>query len=251
MTDIPSVDELIIASRNEKKLIRKRKMIKILLTIITLSLISFTTYFYFNSSLSRINKINIYGNERLSETYLKNKIFESSSNYSIFNFGYIITKDLEFNPIIKSMNINYINMSELDVNIEEYEVLGYLNDLNGVLIETGKLYSFDDYEPISLKELIYISGYVDEIEYLRLKDALIKLKDSTKLMISEIIQDEKSYDKFYAKVIMYDGIIVYSSLNTLNVLDDYASIRSALNPEHQCIAIDEIKSVPYSFSCLP
>lgn len=251
MTDIPSVDELISESRNEKKLIRKKKLIKVLLTLIGLSLFAFSIYFYISSDFSKIKKVNVYGNERLSESYIKQEISDAISDYSILDFGITLTKELELNPIIKSIRLNYVNSTELNLNVEEYQVLAYLNDLHGVLIETGKLYSFDDFEPIPLKELIYVTGYREELEYLRLKDALIQLHDSTKLMISEIIQEEKSYDKFYAKVIMYDGIIVYSSLNTLDVLDDYASIRSALNPEHLCIAIDEIKSVPYSFSCLP
>ena len=167
------------------------------------------------------------------------------------DFGLDISKELESNPLIKHIKLDYKRFNELDVFIEENRVLAYLNDLNSVLLENGKLYSFNDYQSISLKELIVVSGYQNELEYLKLKDVLSELKESTILLISEIIQEEKSYDKFYAKLIMYDGIIVYSSLNTLKVLDDYAAIRSALNPEHHCIAIDEIKSVPYSFSCLP
>ena len=251
MTEIPSVDELISETRNEKKLNRKRKLIKVLLTLIGLSIFSFSIYFYLVNPISNLSKINVYGNNTINELYLKESVLNSSSHYSILDFGFTLTQELESNPLIKSVHLDYINTSELNITIEEYGVLAYLNDLQGVLLNTGKLYSFNEYEPISLKELIYITGYDEEIEYLRLKDALIDLDDSTKLMISEIIQEEKSYDKFYAKLIMYDGIIVYSSLSTLKVLDDYASIRSALNPEHQCIAIDEIKSVPYSFSCLP
>lgn len=251
MTEIPSVDELISESRNEKKLNRKRKLIKVLLTLIGLSIFSFSIYFYLTNPISNLSKVNVYGNNTINELYLKESVLNSSSQYSILDFGFTLTHELESNPLIKSVSLDYINTNELNITIEENVVLAYLNDLQGVLLNTGKLYSFNDYEPISLKELIYITGYDEEIEYLRLKDALIDLDDSTKLMISEIIQEEKSYDKYYAKLIMYDGIIVYSSLSTLKVLDDYASIRSALNPEHQCIAIDEIKSVPYSFSCLP
>lgn len=251
MTEIPSVDELISESRNEKKLNRKKKIIKVLLTLIAFIIISLSIYLYFNSSISKLNKVNVYGNSNISDNFISEKVFNSASLFSLLDFGYTLTKDVESNPLLKSIEFNYLSPSELDIYIEEYAVLAYLNDLQGVLIETGKLYSFNEFEPISLKELIYISGYDEEIEYLRLKDALIELDDSTKLMISEIIQEEKSYDKYYAKIIMYDGIIVYSSLTTLNVLDNYAAIRSALNPEHQCIAIDEIKAVPYSFSCLP
>ncbi len=251
MTEIPSVDELISESRNEKKLNRKRKLIKVLFTLIGLTIFTFSIYYYLSHPISKLSKINVYGNNTINELYLKESVLNSSSQYSILDFGFSLTKEIESNPLIKSVKLDYINSDELNIIIEEYGVLAYLNDLQGVLVDTGKLYSFSDFEPISLKELIYITGYDEEIEYLRLKDALIELDDSTKLMISEIIQEEKSYDKYYAKLIMYDGIIVYSSLSTLKVLDDYASIRSALNPEHQCIAIDEIKSVPYSFSCLP
>lgn len=251
MTEIPSVNELISESRNEKKLIRKKKIIKVLLTLITISLIIFSIYLYISRPFSKLNKINVYGNNYISESYVQESLINASSDYSLLDFGFTLTKEIELNPLVKSIELIYDNTSKLNVYIEEFDVLAYLKDLHGVLIETGDLYSFDVFEPISLKELIYITGYDEEIEYLRLKDALIELDESTKLMISEIIQEEKSYDRYYAKLIMYDGIIVYSSLSTLKVLDDYAAIRSALNPEHQCIAIDEIKSVPYSFSCLP
>jgi|GEM_PF-1494796 len=251
MTEIPSVDELISNSRNEKKLNRKRKVIKVLLTIVSFLIFSFSVYYYFNAPISKLNKINVYGSSNISESFVRNHLFNASAKFSILDFGFILTRDIEKNPLLKSIELKYNKSNELNVYIHEYDVLAYINDLQAVLIESGQLYSFNEFDPISLKELIYITGYDEEIEYLRLKDALIDLGDSTKLMISEIIQEEKSYDKYYAKLIMYDGIIVYSSLTTLNVLDDYVSIRSALNPEHQCIAIDEIKAVPYSFSCLP
>ncbi len=251
MTDIPSVDELISNSINEKKLKRKKKVIKVLSTLVFLFLLGFIIFFYITSDYSKLSKIRVYGNENIKEEYIKQSILDSSSGYVLLDFGLDISKELESNPLIKHIKLDYKRFNELDVFIEENRVLAYLNDLNSVLLENGKLYSFNDYQSISLKELIVVSGYQNELEYLKLKDVLSELKESTILLISEIIQEEKSYDKFYAKLIMYDGIIVYSSLNTLKVLDDYAAIRSALNPEHHCIAIDEIKSVPYSFSCLP
>jgi cell division protein FtsQ len=251
MSNVPSVDELITESKNEKKLIKKKRIIKVLSSLIGILILVLLTYTYFISKYSSLNNIRVIGNQNISEVYVKERINSIKSKYSIFDFGFNLSAEIEKNPLIKSVKFEYPKNNEFNVYIDEFKVLAYLNDINSVLLENGKLYSFNEYESISISELIYVTGYTDELAYNRLALSLIELSDSTKLMISEIIQEEKSYDVYYAKLIMYDGITVYSSLITLKVLEDYASIRGALNPEHKCIAIDEIKSVPYSFSCYP
>lgn len=251
MTNVPSVDELISESRNEKSKRKKKKIIKFLLTLICLIFIGLSMYYYINNQSMSINKIEISGNINISNKVVKTSIINAKSKYNLLDFGFILSRELELNPLLKSIKLDYTKRNEINVEIEEYQVLAFINSLNSVLIENGEIYSFDEYEPISINELIYVTGYTDTLANNRLAESLNELSTSTKLMISEIIQEEKSYDVYYAKLIMYDGIVVYSSLNTLNVLEDYASIRNALNPEHTCIAIDEIKSVPYSFSCQP
>lgn len=251
MSNVPSVEELISESKNEKKLIKKKKIIKILSTLIGVLILATFIYYYFDSKYSNLNNIKVFGNQNVSDNFVESSINKVKSKYSILDFGIHLSTGIENNPLVESVKFEYSKNDELNVYIKEYEVLAYLNDVNSVLLENGRLYSFNEYEAISISELIYVKGYTDELAYQRLSLSLLELSSSTKLMISEIIQDEKSYDVYYAKLIMYDGITVYSSLNTLKVLEDYASIRAALNPEHKCIAIDEIKSVPYSFSCYP
>lgn len=251
MNKVPSVEELITESRNEKLKVKKKKFIKVIATLIGILVIGFSIYFYINSKYSSLNNIEISGNQYISNNVIETSINNAKEKYTILDFGFKLTDELETNPLLKSIKLEYIRNNELSVKVEEYQVLAFINSLNGVLIENGKIYSFKDYEPISKNELIYVTGYADELAYARLAESLNKLTTSTKLMISEIIQEEKSYDIYYAKLIMYDGIVVYTSLSTLEVLEDYASIRNALNPEHTCIAIDEIKAVPYSFACYP
>lgn len=251
MSNVPSVDDLISKSKYEKKLIKKKKIIKILSTLVGIIILFLLIYFYFNSKYSNLNNIRVIGNQNISEIYVESSINNIKSKYSILDLGFNLSAEIEQNPLIKSVRFEYSKNNELNVYIYEYKVLAYLNDINSVLLENGKLYSFNEYDSFSINELIYVSGYTDELAYNRLSLSLLELSDNTKLMISEIIQEEKSYDVYYAKLIMYDGITAYSSLTTLKVLEDYASIRGALNPEHKCIAIDEIKSVPYSFSCYP
>ncbi|HET6785527.1 MAG TPA: FtsQ-type POTRA domain-containing protein [Erysipelotrichaceae bacterium] len=251
MTNIPSVDELISESRNEKLKSRKKKIIKVLLTIIGIFIVVGIGYYYFFQRNSSIEKIKLQGNTNVTQSVVESSINSLKSKYNLLDFGFILSEELESNPLIKSLQMKYSKGNELLITIEEFGVLAYLNNQQSVLLENGKLYSFNEFEPISINELIFVNGYDDELAYTRLASSLNELTSSTKLMISEIIQDEKSYDVYYAKLIMYDGITVYTSLSTINVLEDYASIRQALNPEHACIAIDEIKAVPYSFSCYP
>ena len=70
MTDIPSVDELISNSINEKKLKRKKKVIKVLSTLVFLFLLGFTIFFYITSDYSKLSKIRVYGNENIKEEYI-------------------------------------------------------------------------------------------------------------------------------------------------------------------------------------
>ena len=251
MTNVPSVDELITESRNAKLRAKKKKIIKFLITLIVIIVLVFCGYFYFNSKFSVLSKIVVHGNQNISRNVVETSINKVKSRFSILDLGFTLSSELELNPLLKSLKIQYLKSNELNITVEEYQVLAYLENINSVLLENGSLYSFDDFEPIPINELIYVTGYTDELAYTRLAESLNSISSSTKLMISEIIQDKKDYNVYYAKLIMYDGIIVYTSLSTLKVLDDYASIRKALNPDHTCIAIDEIKSVPYSFSCYP
>ena len=123
MTEIPSVDELISESRNEKKLNRKRKLVKVLLTLIGLSIFCFSIYFYFINPISNLSKVNVYGNNTINELYLKESVLNSGSHYSILDFGFTLTEELESNPLIKSVHLDYINTSELNITIEENGVL--------------------------------------------------------------------------------------------------------------------------------
>ena len=133
MTDIPSVDELISNSINEKKLKRKKKVIKILSTLVFLFLLGFTIFFYITSDYSKLSKIRVDGNENIKEEYIKQSILDSSSGYVLLDFGLDISKELESNPLIKHIKLDYKRFNELDVFIEENRVLAYLNDLNSVL----------------------------------------------------------------------------------------------------------------------
>lgn len=248
--NIESVESIIQRRRQTKNHKLKRRIVKTTILFVVHAFLAFGGYTYFTSSTAKTRDVSLSGNHLISRQEVMGMIESVSQPVNLLDFGVELSRPLEDHPLVASVSLDYRQANRLIITLQEYEALAYYEaPLNAVLLENGSLYPIDGLNESLTSDLPLISGYADVEGQKRLADALVMILPSTRLLISEITQDALSYDNYYAHLYMQDGIQVMTGLGGLKILDDYYQIISALNPEHDCIAIDETTGVPYSFPC--
>lgn len=249
MTDIPSVDSLIAEQRAKKKAAKLKKIKRFLISLSVVLVLGLSAYIFIETDLFNIKKIEVSGNQILKTEYLQALLKSNVHDKIGLTSGMHLSSELEQERLIASYRIVYPQFNEIMIRVKEHRVLAHLLDQQLLLLENAEVVEFDMDVMIYPVGVPLINGYDDEIAYTRLTNALLSLTPENLMLISEIKREAKSYDMYYAHLRMMDGIQVYTALSTIRVLNDYLRIRNALNPDHDCIAIDEITAVPYSFSC--
>lgn len=238
-----SVESIIAARKKLKKSKRNKRLILILTFLLIYSVLTSVFFLMYRFDRLKFSGISWKNHQYLSESELdalvdlKPYIFQNSPNQSLIK--------LESHPLIESVILTDIGLDTWTITLVEHDVLATLNDNPMTwLLENGDIYS----SKTAFLEGPNISGYAIK-DYDKITKALNSLDKSTLLAIDEIIREAQTYDALYARIYMQDGIQVLSGFKGLVVLNDYASIVSAMNPEHRCMSIDEIRLVPYSFPC--
>jgi cell division septal protein FtsQ len=158
---------------------------------------------------------------------------------------------LNSHPLIKEVVVKPYRFGFWEVYVREFLVLGVWHNDSMALLENGTRTTLTSPQRARVQDAPLIFGYDDALHLSTLAQALAQLEPAQRVFMAEIAQEPRSYDASYARIRMVDGVQIESSLSTLNVLNDYTQIKRALNPLHNCIVIDEITRVPYSFSCTP
>ncbi|HCT63122.1 MAG TPA: hypothetical protein DIC19_03380 [Erysipelotrichaceae bacterium] len=249
MTEVPSVDVLIAEQRAKKKALKLIKFKRFLVSMMIIVIFGGSVYGVIRLDYFNLKKIDVTGNRFLKTEYLQDIMWSQMQDKVGLTSGMRLSALIDEETLIASYSIRYPRFNEIMVSVTEYRTLAHLIDQNQVLLENNQVVSFDASKMIYPIGVPLISGYEDAIAHERLTEALLSLSAENLMNISELKRDPKSYDAYYAHLRMMDGIQVYTALSSLHVLNDYLKIRNALSPEHDCIAIDEITAVPYSFSC--
>jgi cell division septal protein FtsQ len=249
MTEVPSVDVLIAEQRAKKQAIKRYKLKRLFISLIVLLLLAGSCYGVIRFDHFNLKRIDVTGNRILKTEYLQELLWSQVQRKVGLTSGLQLSSRINDETLIASYSIRYPRFNEILVSIHEHRILAHLIDQNLILLENNQVVDLDASTMSYPIGVPLISGYADEIAYERLADALLTLSVENLMNISELKREPKSYDAYYAHLRMMDGIQVYTALSSLHVLNDYLKIRNALNPEHDCIAIDEITAVPYSFSC--
>lgn len=236
--------ETIIAKRKAVKLaLRKKKIILVLSFISFYSFMVFSAYFLFTQKLFDFKGIEWKNNVILSDIELNQWV--DLKPYIFQNMPKEDLVEIQNHPLIHDLRLKEISIFKWVIEIDEREVLATINQNPKMwLLENGEVYLSSS----ANLDLPNLEGYPVK-DYKKLAEALTKMDRDALMMIDEIIREPQSYDEMYAHIYMQDGVQVSSGLKGFVVLNDYASITAAMNPEHQCMSIDEIRLVPYSFPC--
>lgn len=250
MKEVLPVDEVFENHKLRRKIERRRRNLRIFALVVSVLIFAVAGWLYTLAPLSKIKAYTLSGNNVLSDESIAEKMDAVLDTWNALNDGPAIASVIKEEGIVKELSLSYPKVNELLIEIEEYKVLAYLLDSGQFLLENETLYTPSGTN-VSSWGYLMVNGYTSEVHATRLAKELKALDFDLSGIVSEFIQEAKSYDESYAHLVMYDGIHVYTSLSSLEVLRHYKDIRTVLNPEHNCISIDEMSSVPYSFVCYP
>lgn len=209
-----------------------KKKVKIRLVPVIIFLIIATILYFSGEYLTEvpIKNIFIYNNSILSDQ----EIIELAEleNYPSFikTLDKTIKKKLYSNPIIKKVKIKRKLFNVLEIHIEEYTPLFIKN--NKVILDNKK-----EIDNIKIKVPILSDLNDDEI-YSEFIDEYIKLKDTTKSSISQIIYSPSEYDKTRFLIYMDDGNHIYINIGKLDKLDFYSEIYPTLDNKKGTLYLD-------------
>lgn len=231
-----------------KKAKRKRRNRKIItfLIIITVGVI------YFNSDFSKPKAVIISGNNILSKDEVLDVAKVSDDSRLIMAQPFLIKRNLKSHPFVKnsSVSTSYFKRT-IQIHIDELEIFAYRykDDETYMILNDGssEVLSSDLYQ--YLKDLIYITGFSEDEDQIRLAKSFAEVEESITSQISEIHQTSVSYDDKLLEILMNDGNKVYTSFQTVERLNYYFDIIMGLKASNSCIYIDELSGEAYSQNC--
>ena len=236
--------------RNKKINTKRKKRIYRLGILVGFILIA--CLFFFDSS-NNIFKINVLNNKYLtSEEVIEASGLSKNDKYPL-TLNIIISKRLKSNPLIEDAYIEKVDGNIVNIYVTEKKIVGYYNSEDKAYLvcddDTRVELNADNMHLINNVPLI--EGYEDE----ELSSIVKEFEDVDRKTISEISEIHKSavsYDDLRLEVVMDDGNFIYVGRYGVKMLNNYASIESALGLEddkNYCMFFDETSNSGYTSKC--
>lgn len=224
-----------IPSMREK---RRRKTNRKFIFIVTIFMLALLVILYFQSPLSRINKITVSGTNLYDEAYY---LTESELALDKPLWGFSI-KDIE-KAIRKIESVQQVEVSrkwlrEVEVNITEWNPIAYLEEDGqyGLLLENGEIFSRDALLPE--EDAPILNGFTDSENKKRMTAQLMKMESSVYQLISEIIYKGTADRPNNITVYMDDGYEIRAIIPTFAEKMAYYSEITAQLQDHEKGVID-------------
>ncbi|KAB7707974.1 FtsQ-type POTRA domain-containing protein [Bacillus aerolatus] len=214
------------------KKLRKRKTNRRLIFIISLFFLLVLAIVYFQSSLSKVQSIDVEGNELTSKADI---IAQSGieKGGSVWKMGLKqVEKKLERDPKIQQADVSLVFPNKLNISVEEQQKLAYLakgKKLYPVLNNGTVLNKAADGTPEQLP-ILYDFKAGKELD--QMMDSLEQLPGEIVNSISEIYYAPKKTDRLHIQLFMNDGFEVSATLKTFSEkMIYYPAIVSQLDPD--------------------
>lgn len=233
-----------------KKDFRKKKRKIFLLACLFGFLSAFLIYFV--SDASKIKGIEVEGNHWLSDDKIIELSGLSENSNSLLIFDLLIQKNLRKEPLITSSSVSLSNQGIVTIEVKEKELIGYRYlDKPEMITKDGTLIEMSNEYASFLSRIPLITGFYDEDGALiqKLAKAFSEVDQKKVEQIAEIHQVTYSYDEYGIQCIMQDGNEIYGSFYSMEMLNSYNEVVSALKGKKSCIYIDEMSGNPYTSLC--
>lgn len=212
------------------KKVKKRVKLKLIPVLFFIG-VSIGLYFLFSFLIeTKIKNIVIYNNVLLTDQ----EIIELAGieNYPSFykTLNKTIKKNIKQSSFIKDVKVKKKLFNVLELNIEEYKPLFIKNDK--VVLENNNKVDLVNYKIPTLTNLEENKIYEDLIK------AMLKIDESSKCKISQIIYSPSEYDDTRFLLYMDDGNHVYINLNKFSNINYYSEIYPTLNNKKGTLYLD-------------
>lgn len=229
----------------------KKKKRKIFLLACFFGLVC-SFFIYFISDASKIKGIEVEGNHWLSSERIieLSGLSENSRNLAVFSL--LVENKINKEPLIQSSSISFNDQGIVTIEIQEKEVIGYRYlDKPEMITKEGSLVEMSNEYTSFLSKIPLVTGFYDEEDILiqKLAKAFATVDQKKIEQIAEIHQVNYSYDEYGILCIMQDGNKVYGSFYSMEMLNSYNEVVSALKGKKSCIYIDEMSGNPYTSLC--
>lgn len=231
------VEAKYLALQNKKKNRKKRRRKRRLLTLLIIVIAGFL---YFSSDLSKVKSLEVSGNVFYNkETVLKKAQLSYNTRYIAVPKFYIEWK-LKQDSLIEDVNVSKDLNGAISITIKEKGMIGYLveNGKNYVLLEDGSKAVIKEANLSTIVNFPLIDGF-DAAQLKELAKAFNTknrvVKPEIIRMISEIVPYATSYDKHMVKIIMQDGNTIFTSYESISLLNSYLDTIKELKKDHACL----------------
>ncbi|MDD6467168.1 MAG: FtsQ-type POTRA domain-containing protein [Erysipelotrichaceae bacterium] len=238
--------------RKKEQLRRKKRRRRVRLTRISMALlfVFLVAFLYFMSEGSKVKSIRLENDSYLSDEYILTlSKLDYNSRYWLV-FSPLVEMRLEHNPCIKNAQVKHVNDHGIVIKIEEEKGIGYYwtEDLNLVL-GNGSIIKMSQEFYSSLKNLPLIKDGTSKEEIDQLVQQMKGVDSKVISHITEIWKYTSSYDADMVRFLMSDGNQVFSSKDSIPLLDNYLRIAKSLKKKNVCLVLDRSTSSAYTKSC--
>ncbi|AOM83272.1 cell division protein FtsQ/DivIB [Salisediminibacterium beveridgei] len=224
---------------------RRKQTRRRLITYLCILLILLSIIWYFQSELSYVGDVHIFGNERLAEVRIMEEAdnFENVSMWSSFDETREAIVD---HPVVSMVTIERQWPRSLQVKISEYETSGYIqSEETGdfkPLLENGMILEEEDFRTQNAQGPV-IRQMSTHPRIGELAEELHQLDGTVTRRISEIVH-EPEIDDEHLTLYMTDGFIVNTVITSFaEYMQPYPAVAVQLNPEEDGIL--HMRMTPY------
>ncbi|WP_297237640.1 FtsQ-type POTRA domain-containing protein [uncultured Faecalicoccus sp.] len=221
------------------------------LSLLIFVLSSFLVYFF--SSDSKVQAIQVDGNYYYSDQEILSAAHVTVNTRLWLTPAFQIKNKVEELPLIKDVDIERKDNS-LKIKVKERNVIGYYveKNQNYVLTRSGKSIKINSENLESILHFPLLSGFTEkqrkQIAKEFEKDKKVLNKEVIE-KIAEIIPYESTYDANMLQITMQDGNKIFTSLDSLSMLANYADMLNQLEGKNVCLMLDSANSAIEKINC--
>ena len=244
------VEAKYLALQNKKKNSRKKKRKKrLLILLVALALAAL----YFISDFSKVKSLDVKGNSFYTKQMVLQKAgLTYDSRYIIIPRIYLEWK-LEKDGLIEDAVVHKGMDGTISIEIKEKSIVGYYidNGKNYALVNDGSSMEIGSAMLDTIVHYPLVDGFsaAERKKLAKSFGGKQKVDASIIAMISEMVPYETSYDKHMVKIIMQDGNTIFTSYESMPLLNDYLGTLKRLKKSNVCLWPDAATHSIHNENC--
>lgn len=253
---LQSIQSELQEEKQRIKRTKRKRILKIAFVFLAGILLAFIAFLYDKSDYSKILDVYVDGNEYVTSQEVIDQL-EIQTPVSFYSFlSSTLESKVPTDSFIESVDVDkhWFNQS-MTLHVTEKKVIGYRwnqsQNTTELIAVDGSIKTLLEGQFNLLQDLTRFTGFDQEDSLEALVDGLSRVDSVLYSNISEIIREPKTYDPNYLKVMMADGVVLYTSIYSLESLQatTFRDIFNRLNENQKCIVYDVFWQSTYAKPC--